>query len=62
MFRWSIIVSREDRSRFLLLVSPAPQSFFEEDDNALFLLGGLVFLRAMLSQRWRWPRMRSSCE
>ena len=62
IFRWSIIVSREDRSRFLELFSPVPQPLFEEKDPDLFLLGGFVFFRAMLSQRWRWPRMRSSWE
>jgi len=62
IFRLSIIVSREDRSRFLLLLSPVPQPLFEEEDPALFLLGGFVFFRSMLSQRWRWPRMRRSCE
>ena len=62
IFRLSIIVSREDRSRFLLLLSPVPQPLFEEEDPALFLLGGFVFFRSMLSQRLRWPRMRRSCE
>ena len=61
MFRWSIIAIREDRSRLLLLLSTFfLLLFFEEDPD--FLLGGFVFFRAILSQRWRWPRMRSSCE
>ncbi len=63
MFRWSIVATREERSRVLLVLTFfAKLLFFEEDEPDLFLFGGVVFFRAILSQRWRWPRMRSSCE
>jgi len=52
MFRWSIIALREERSRFLLLPTLfATLLLFEEEEPDLFLLGGFVFLRAILSQR-----------
>jgi hypothetical protein len=52
MFRWSIIALREERSRFLLLLTLfTTLLLFEEEEPDLFLLGGFVFLRAILSQR-----------
>mmetsp|Transcript_10447 Transcript_10447/g.21996 ORF Transcript_10447/g.21996 Transcript_10447/m.21996 type:complete len:212 (+) Transcript_10447:348-983(+) len=62
LFRSSIIARRDDLPRLLRTKRPvfcSADSFF---DGALLLEGGFVFFLAILSQRWRCPRMRSLCE